>query len=166
MDWVFNDPNILKATSRGGSRYRLGRAQARPRFLSFKKKLDVYLQRIVYWHCQAHSKVPSLKLPNSQTPCLISGMLQESIQRHRKSMIHAWKDMNQEWLDLHSNTTIPMPLLLVILNHARLSKLLYKNEDVFTHPKTLLKEHLQLDQIPTPSASTSDLDHLRTKNLQ
>lgn len=52
----------------------------------------------------------------------------------------AWKDINQEWLHLHSSTTIPKPLLLMILNLARSSEVLYKNEEIYTNPQTLLKD--------------------------
>ena len=51
----------------------------------------------------------------------------------------AWKDINQEWLDLHSSNSIPKPLLQIILNLARSGEVLYKNEDLYTNAEAGLK---------------------------
>lgn len=57
-----------------------------------------------------------------------------------KQVNDAWKDINEELL--HSNTSIPRPLLWQILNLARSAEVLYKNEDLYTHPKAVLKGYL------------------------
>ena len=57
-----------------------------------------------------------------------------------KQVSEAWKDINQEWLQ--SGKSIPQPLLWFILNLARSGEVLYKNVDLFTHPKAGLKDHL------------------------
>lgn len=60
-----------------------------------------------------------------------------------KQMNDAWKDINQECLHLHSSTTITKPLLVLILNLARSSEVLYNNyQDMYTHSETLLKGFL------------------------
>ncbi|KAL6193028.1 hypothetical protein ACLB2K_034113 [Fragaria x ananassa] len=48
----------------------------------------------------------------------------------------AWKDLNQEWLDLHSSNSIPNPLLQIILNLACSSEVLYNNMEGFTNSET------------------------------
>lgn len=57
-----------------------------------------------------------------------------------KQVNDAWKDINEEWLQ--ANTSIPKTLRWFILNLARSGEVIYKNEDVFTHSKTVLKSCL------------------------
>ncbi|CAK9136867.1 unnamed protein product [Ilex paraguariensis] len=52
---------------------------------------------------------------------------------------NAWKDINQECLH---PTVVPMPLLLRILNMARVIDVVYKGEDGYTNSKTKLKNYI------------------------
>ncbi|CAL5406940.1 unnamed protein product [Camellia sinensis] len=53
-----------------------------------------------------------------------------------KRVTNAWKDINQECL---RPTAVPMPLLLRVVNLARVINVLYKDEDGYTHSGTKLK---------------------------
>ena len=64
---------------------------------------------------------------------------EETIIELGKQVNKAWKDINEEWINL---TTIPMPLRLRILNFARTNELLYKHTDGFTHAGVVLKDLL------------------------
>ncbi|KAG6685679.1 hypothetical protein I3842_12G123900 [Carya illinoinensis] len=55
---------------------------------------------------------------------------QEVHEEFQRQIVDAWKDMNEELL---KPTQMPMPLLLRILNLARVMDLLYKNEDAYTN---------------------------------
>ncbi|KAG6685681.1 hypothetical protein I3842_12G124100 [Carya illinoinensis] len=55
---------------------------------------------------------------------------QEVHEEFQRQIVNAWKDMNEELL---KPTQVPMPLLLHILNLARVMDLLYKNEDAYTN---------------------------------
>ncbi|XP_040989064.1 (-)-germacrene D synthase-like [Juglans microcarpa x Juglans regia] len=62
---------------------------------------------------------------------------QEVHEEFHRLIVNAWKDMNEELL---KPTQVPMPLLLRILNLARVLDLLYKNEDAYTHLGEVLIE--------------------------
>ncbi|KAF5461047.1 hypothetical protein F2P56_020873 [Juglans regia] len=62
---------------------------------------------------------------------------QEVHEEFQRQIVNAWKDMNEELL---KPTQVPMPLLLRILNLARVMDLLYKNEDAYTHLGGVLTE--------------------------
>nr|GMD59859.1 (-)-germacrene D synthase-like [Ipomoea batatas] len=49
---------------------------------------------------------------------------------------NAWKDINQECL---KPTVFPMPILIRVVNLARVIDLLYKDGDTYTHPTAKLK---------------------------
>ncbi|KAG7953730.1 hypothetical protein I3843_12G124000 [Carya illinoinensis] len=58
-------------------------------------------------------------------------------EEFQKQIVNAWKDMNEELL---KPTQVPMPLLVRILNLARVIDLLYKDEDAYTHIGGILIE--------------------------
>ncbi|KAI8007828.1 (-)-germacrene D synthase [Camellia lanceoleosa] len=55
---------------------------------------------------------------------------EEVLVELRKGVTNAWKDINQECL---RPTAVPMPLLLRVVNLARVINVLYKDEDGYTH---------------------------------
>lgn len=66
------------------------------------------------------------------------GVSEQEVHRVFEEQIEdAWKDMNQELL---RPTQVPMPLLIRILNFARVMDLLYKEEDAYTHVGTVLRD--------------------------
>lgn len=54
-----------------------------------------------------------------------------------KQVNNAWKDINETCIQ---NTPIPRPLLLRILNFARVVEVIYKHGDGFTHAGIFLKD--------------------------
>ncbi|XWS16611.1 hypothetical protein CRYUN_Cryun34aG0104600 [Craigia yunnanensis] len=61
---------------------------------------------------------------------------QEAVKEFQEQITDAWKDINEECLD---PTTIPMPLLVRILNLARVIDVVYKTEDGYTQAGVMLK---------------------------
>ena len=61
---------------------------------------------------------------------------EEAIVELYKQVTYAWKDMNAECL---CPTKVPMPLLVRVLNLARVINVLYKDEDGYTHSGTMAK---------------------------
>jgi len=55
----------------------------------------------------------------------------EACRELNKQVENAWKDLNEAFLD--SQRCIPKPLLMRILNLARVMDLLYKKEDGYTN---------------------------------
>jgi hypothetical protein len=55
----------------------------------------------------------------------------------RKQVTNAWKDINEECL---YPTTVPMPLVMPILNLARVIDVIYKDEDGYTNAGVVLKD--------------------------
>ncbi|KAJ4700857.1 Sesquiterpene synthase [Melia azedarach] len=73
---------------------------------------------------------------------------EEACNEFRKQVINAWKDINEECL---RPTSVPMPLLLRILNLTRVIDVIYKDEDGYTHSGVVLKGHvasLLIDPVP------------------
>ncbi|KAI8531181.1 hypothetical protein RHMOL_Rhmol11G0117200 [Rhododendron molle] len=74
---------------------------------------------------------------------------EEAIVEFQKRVTNAWKDMNSEFL---RPTPVPMPLLRLPLNLARVIYVLYKDGDNYTHSETKLKGFVTLvlvDPVPT-----------------
>ncbi|XP_048328632.2 (-)-germacrene D synthase-like [Ziziphus jujuba] len=61
----------------------------------------------------------------------------EAVNEFRKQVSDAWKDINEECL---YPTSVPMPLLVRILNLARVIDVVYKDGDGYTHASIVLKE--------------------------
>ncbi|KAL7216919.1 hypothetical protein ACSBR1_028778 [Camellia fascicularis] len=61
---------------------------------------------------------------------------EEAFVELQKRFTNAWKDINQECL---CPTAAPMPLLLRVVNLARVINVSYKDEDRYTHFGTKLK---------------------------
>lgn len=73
----------------------------------------------------------------------------EAMNELQKQVKIAWKDINKECLT--SPTTIPMPLLDIIANLAKVINLLYQDEDTYTHSTTKVKDMITsvlIDSIP------------------
>ena len=62
---------------------------------------------------------------------------QEIIDAFNKQIVDSWKDMNEEFL---RPTSMPMPILVRIVNLTRVVDLLYKKDDGFTHVGKVMKE--------------------------
>ena len=76
------------------------------------------------------------------------GTEEEAINEFCKQVTDAWKDINKECL---YPTTVPMPILMRILNLARVIDVVYKDEDGYTHAEIVLKDFvtsLLIDPVP------------------
>ncbi len=65
------------------------------------------------------------------------GTKEEAIDVFQKQITDAWKDINKECLH---PTTVPMPLLIRILNFSQVSEIMYKDEENYTHAEIVLKD--------------------------
>ena len=73
---------------------------------------------------------------------------QEVHEEFRKQVVNAWKDINKECI---RPTEVPVPLLMRVLNLARVMDLLYKDEDAYTHLGEVMIEgvtSLLVDPVP------------------
>nr|CAN68620.1 hypothetical protein VITISV_013313 [Vitis vinifera] len=73
---------------------------------------------------------------------------QETHNEFNKQVRDAWKDINEECL---IPTAVPMPILMRVLNLARVIDVIYKNEDGYTHSGTVLKDFVTsmlIDPVP------------------
>jgi hypothetical protein len=61
----------------------------------------------------------------------------EAIKELRKQVTDAWKDINEECF---YPTTVPMPLVMPILNLACVTDVIYKDEDGYTNAGVVLKD--------------------------
>ncbi|KAL5546747.1 hypothetical protein UlMin_006434 [Ulmus minor] len=76
------------------------------------------------------------------------GTEEEAINELRKQVSNAWKDINEECLYPNS---VPMPLLIRVLNLTRVIDVVYKDEDGYTHAGIVLKDFvasLLIDPVP------------------
>ncbi|KAL4619300.1 hypothetical protein ACB092_06G069100 [Castanea dentata] len=76
------------------------------------------------------------------------GTEEEAINEFCKQVTDAWKDINKECL---YPTTVPMPILMGILNLARVIDVIYKDEDGYTHAGIVLKDlvsSMLIDPVP------------------
>nr|GMC90831.1 (-)-germacrene D synthase-like [Ipomoea batatas] len=64
---------------------------------------------------------------------------EETTRELLERITNAWKDINQQCL---KPTIVPMPILIRVLNFARVIDLLYSDEDSYTHSKTKLKDFI------------------------
>ncbi|CAL8152271.1 unnamed protein product [Prunus armeniaca] len=115
LDWVLNDPKIVN------SLLILGRLMGDMKSHKFEQKRG-HIASAVECYMKEYGTTE-----------------EETVIELGKQVNKAWKDINEEWINL---TTIPMPLRLRILNFARTNELLYKHEDGFTHAGVVLKDLL------------------------
>ncbi|XP_019181133.1 PREDICTED: (-)-germacrene D synthase-like isoform X1 [Ipomoea nil] len=76
---------------------------------------------------------------------------EETFNEFHERVNNAWKDINQECL---KPTVFPMPILIRVVNLARVIDLLYKDGDTYTHSTTELKAAITsvlIDPIPYES---------------
>ncbi|XP_008232170.1 PREDICTED: (-)-germacrene D synthase-like [Prunus mume] len=109
MDWVFDDPKMVKAASLIGRIMNDIKSDQRGHVASAVK---CYMKE--YGATEEEANIELSKQVNN-----------------------AWKDINETCIQ---NTTIPMPLLLRILNLARVVEVLYKHGDGFTDAGIFLKD--------------------------
>ncbi|KAL5802601.1 hypothetical protein ACOSQ4_030906 [Xanthoceras sorbifolium] len=64
---------------------------------------------------------------------------EEACNELRKLVTNAWKDMNEECL---LPTAVPMPLLMRVLNLARVIDVMYKDHDCYRHASAIMKDHV------------------------
>ncbi|KAM1057250.1 hypothetical protein ACFX2A_031211 [Malus domestica] len=114
LDWVFSDPKILKAASL------IGRLKNDIKSHQFEQKRGHVASAVECYMKQYDVAEEEATLGLS------------------KQVNNAWKDINEALL--HQTTTIPMPLLLRILNLTRVVEVLYKHGDAFTNTGTFLKD--------------------------
>ncbi|KAG8387558.1 hypothetical protein BUALT_Bualt02G0033900 [Buddleja alternifolia] len=65
---------------------------------------------------------------------------EEAFGEIQKTIKKAWKDINQEFLH---PTTMPIPVLLRIINNARMTDLVYTYEDEYTNSEKRMKEYIK-----------------------
>ncbi|EXB50927.1 hypothetical protein L484_021155 [Morus notabilis] len=73
---------------------------------------------------------------------------EEAVKDLRKQVINAWKDINEECL---YPISVPMPLLMRVVNLARVIDVIYKDEDGYTHSDVVLKDFIAsmlIDPVP------------------
>ncbi|EXB50920.1 (-)-germacrene D synthase [Morus notabilis] len=73
---------------------------------------------------------------------------EEAVKDLRKQVINAWKDINEECL---YPISVPMPLLMRVVNLARVIDVINKDEDGYTHSKVVLKDFIAsmlIDPVP------------------
>ncbi|XP_024172082.1 (-)-germacrene D synthase [Rosa chinensis] len=116
LDWVFTDPKMVKASST------IGRLMDDLQSHKFEQKrghvasaIECYMKE----HCATE---------------------EEATIELTKQVNNAWKDMNEGWLISAGAANVPRPLLLRIINLARVIEVIYKHEDGFTHAETGLKD--------------------------
>nr|WNI01933.1 terpene synthase [Psidium guajava] len=117
LDWLFNDPKILKASAIIG---RLMDDLATHKFKQSRQHADSAVQCYMRQHGVTE---------------------QEAENDLRKQVEDAWKDVNEECLH---PTTIAMPLIVGILNLTRVIDVLYKDgRDHYTNPHITMKDHIK-----------------------
>lgn len=73
---------------------------------------------------------------------------QETVDEFYRQVSEAWKDVNEECLH---PTSVPMPLLIRIINLARVIDVAYKDGDGYTFAAFLIKDYvtsLLVDPLP------------------
>ncbi|GKV35343.1 hypothetical protein SLEP1_g43624 [Rubroshorea leprosula] len=65
---------------------------------------------------------------------------EETVKLFREDVANAWKDINEGFM---KPTIFPMPILIVVLNFARVVDFIYKDDDSYTNSHTL-KAHIDL----------------------
>ncbi|MED6124420.1 hypothetical protein PIB30_058719 [Stylosanthes scabra] len=65
---------------------------------------------------------------------------EEAIQKLRKRVTDAWKDINEECL---KTTEVSMPFLMRVLNMSRFMDVMYKDEDCYTHAEGKMKKCIE-----------------------
>nr|QEE82240.1 alpha-cis-bergamotene synthase [Prunus dulcis] len=113
MDWVFDDPKMVKAASL------IGRIMNDIKSHQFEQKRG-HVASAVECYMKEYGATE-----------------EEANIELSKQVNNAWKDINETSIQ---NTTIPVPLLLRILNLARVVEVLYKHGDGFTHAGIFLKD--------------------------
>ncbi|XP_024176367.2 (-)-germacrene D synthase [Rosa chinensis] len=116
LDWLFSDPKFVKASSI------IGRLLNDIRSHKLEQKRGHVVSAVECYmkeHC-ATEEVAVIELT--------------------KHVNDAWADVNEGLL--HPIATVPRPLLLLILNFLRVTDVIYKREDGYTHGGVALKDYI------------------------
>ncbi|PRQ54464.1 putative lyase [Rosa chinensis] len=116
LDWLFSDPKFVKASSIIG------------RLLN-----DIRSHKLEQKRGHVVSAVECYMKDHCATE-------EEAVIELTKQVNDAWKDVNEGLL--HPIATVPRPLLLLILNFLRVTDVIYKYEDGYTHGGVVLKDYI------------------------
>ncbi|KAM5574896.1 (-)-germacrene D synthase-like [Rosa sericea] len=116
LDWVFTDPKMLKASSL------VGRLMVDLRTHKFEQERG-HVASAVECYMKEHCATE-----------------EEATIELTKQANNAWKDINEGWLYSAGAANVPRPLLLRIINLARVVEVIYKHEDGFTFAGTITKD--------------------------
>ena len=89
--------------------------------------------------------------PPSSVECYVKqydATEEEAYAKFRTQIVESWKDMNEECLEPRD---VPMPLLMCVVNIARVMDALYEDEDHYTHAGGLMKDLIKslfIDPVP------------------
>ncbi|WKA12340.1 hypothetical protein VitviT2T_029734 [Vitis vinifera] len=124
FDWVFSQPKIVRASA---IICRLMDDMVSPKFEQNRE----HVASAVECHVKQHGASE-----------------QETHKEFNKQVTNAWKDVNEEYL---IPTAVPMTILTRVLNLSRVIDVIYKNEDGYTHSRTVLKDFVTsmlIDSVP------------------
>ncbi|XP_043690199.1 (-)-germacrene D synthase-like [Telopea speciosissima] len=117
LDWAIDDPKLVRASS-----------------VICRLMDDIVSHKMEQERGHVCSSVECYMKQHSVTE-------QEACDELQRRVDKAWKDINQECI---KPTTVPMPLLLWILNFTRMIDVIYKHKDGYTYASIVLKEYITL----------------------
>uniref|UniRef100_A0A6N2MHL2 Terpene synthase N-terminal domain-containing protein n=1 Tax=Salix viminalis TaxID=40686 RepID=A0A6N2MHL2_SALVM len=123
FEWLFSGPKILKASE------------------IIARLMDECVHKLEQKRGHVASSIECYMKQHGTTE-------QETVHEFRKRVSNAWKDVNEECL---FPTAVPVSILTMILNLARVIDVLYKDEDGYTNAGTALKDFvssLLIDPVP------------------
>ncbi|CAL2254850.1 unnamed protein product [Prunus armeniaca] len=114
FEWLLNDPKILRASNT------IGRLMNDIVSSKFEKERGHVASAIDCYRKQYEVSDE-----------------QEIIDAFNKQIVDSWKDINEEFL---GPTSVPMPILVLVLNLTRIVDLVYKKDDGFTRVGKVMKD--------------------------
>ncbi|CAL2254438.1 unnamed protein product [Prunus armeniaca] len=114
FEWLLNDPKILRASNT------IGRLMDDIVSSKFEKERGHVASAIDCYRKQYEVSDE-----------------QEIIDAFNKQIVDSWKDTNEEFL---RPTSVPMPILVRVLNLTRVADLVYKKDDGYTHVGKVMKD--------------------------
>ncbi|XP_021801445.1 (-)-alpha-pinene synthase-like [Prunus avium] len=114
FEWLLNDPKILRASNTIG-----------------RLMLDIVSSKFEKERGHVASAMDCYRKQYGVSDD------QEIIDAFNKQIVDSWKDINEEFL---RPTSVPMPILVFVLNLTRVVDLLYKKDDGFTHVGKVMKD--------------------------
>ncbi|XP_062162911.1 (-)-germacrene D synthase-like [Alnus glutinosa] len=113
FEWLVNDPKVIKASS-----------------VIARLMDDIVSHKFEQKRWHVASAVECYMIQHGAKE-------EEAIEELRTQVTDAWKDINEECL---YPTTVPMPLVMPILNLARVIDVIYKDEDGYTNAGIVLED--------------------------